>query len=98
MTNKYELGNELVKSSISGDRLHHTFRYLEKATETYDYELSFGENFHTLAVEVFGDQTDYWVLQDINPPKDAFGLVSGNVIKLPIDIVRNPLGTKKFFQ
>ena len=98
MQNKYITGSDLVSTSISGGRLHHTFRFLVQATDTYDYETSFGENFHTLSSEVFADDKDYWMLQDINPPKDAFSFNTGDIVKLPTDIVRDSIGTTKFFQ
>jgi hypothetical protein len=97
MQTKYLTNTGLVTSSISGGRLHHTFRPLQKATATYDYEVGYGENFHTLSALVFGDDAEYWVLQDINAPKDAFAFECGDKVKLPMDMVRDSVGTNKFF-
>ena len=98
MQNKYETNTGFVVSNISNGRLHHTFRHLVKPTDTYDYEVGYGENFHSLAMAVFGDDADWWVLQDINAPKEAFSFEIGDVVKLPTDLVRDTTGATKFFQ
>jgi len=97
MPNKYTDKTGLITSSISGGRLHHSFRPLSKALETYDYEVSFGENFHTLSALIFDSDELYWMLQDINSPKDAFNFNTGEVIKLPLEMLRETTGIDKFF-
>lgn len=98
MTTKYQTNQGLVESSISGGRLHHTFRFLSQALDTYPYITSFGDNFHTLSRAIFGSDTYWWILQDINKPKDAFSFKVGDNIKLPTAMVNNSIGTEKFFQ
>ena len=98
MVTKYQTNEDLVESSISGGRLHHTFRFLSKPIATYPYTISFGDNFHNLSSAIFGSDTYWWILQDINRPKDAFDFKIGDVINLPTELVRNPVGSVKFFQ
>ena len=97
MSSKYASKTELITSSISGGRLHHSFRPLVKALETYDYATSFGENFHTLSALIFDSDELYWMLQDINPPKDAFNFSAGDIVKLPLEMLRDTTGIDKFF-
>lgn len=98
MTTKYDTDEGLVESKISGGRLHHTFRFLEQPLGTYPYTISYGDTFHSLSRVIFGSDKYWWILHDINPVKDAFSLKVGDVIYLPVDIVRTQVGSRKFFQ
>lgn len=95
--NKYATQSELVTSSISGGRLHHTFRRLVKPTGVYEYETSYGENFYTLAMAITGDDSDYWMVQDINAPKDSLDFSPGDKVLLPIGLVKDSSVGSKFF-
>lgn len=97
MTNKYETGEDLTISSISGGRLHHVYRPLVQAVETYQYYVSYGENFHKLSGAIFGSDKYYWVLADINKAKNVLNFTVGEEIKLPAELVDNSIGTEKFF-
>lgn len=97
MVNKYSTEQDIVTSKLSGGRYHHTFRPLVVATETYDYTIGYGDSFHKLSTPIFGSDQYWWILHDINKPRNAFKFKIGNVIKLPMDIVRDGVGVKKFF-
>ena len=97
MTNVYETGTDLVSSSISGGRLHHVARPLVHALETYNYNVSYGENFHKLSGAIFGSDKYYWILADINKARNVLNFTVGEEIKLPIDLEDASIGTEKFF-
>lgn len=96
LSNKYRTRTDLVSTSISGGRAHHSFRLPVRATSLYEYELTYGENYHTLSAIIFGTDEYWWVLADMNKPKDAFLLKAGDEVKLPDGIVKDNNGVKKF--
>lgn len=95
LNNKYSTKEDLVVTSISGNRAHHTHRIPEKSVDLYRYELKFGENFHTLSAYIFGDDAFWWYLSDLNKPIKPFKMKIGDRILLPNRII-NKRG-KKFF-
>lgn len=96
ITNKYKTNTETLTTSISGGRLHHTYRQPVRAITNYTYELNYGENYHTLSALIFGTDEYYWALADMNKPKDVFSLVVGNKVVLPNNIVKDRNGVNKF--
>lgn len=97
MVNQYDTKTNTLSSSLSSGRLHYSYRPLTRAIETYEYELSYGENFHTLSAIIFGSDTYYWVLADLNPPLDAFSLKPGDVVVLPTKLANQSVDNQKFF-
>ena len=98
LSNDYTLGTNKISTTISGGRVHFGYRQPIKAVDTYKYIVDIGENFHTLAMVIFGSDTDWWALQDINPPLDAFdNIVDGTTLLLPDSIVKNVGDRQKFF-
>lgn len=72
-----------LETKISGGRKHFTYRPLAVAHKSYRYEVIEGENYHSLAMQVFGDDALWWVIADINPAKEAFNFEVGDAILLP---------------
>lgn len=97
LSNIYKTKDGVIATPISGDRPHFPYRLPEHASEVYEYELSYGENFHTLSSVIFGTDELWYVIQDLNKPLDAFRLGAGVKVLLPMDIVKNSRGIKKFF-
>ena len=95
ISNKYRTQEDLVATSISGGRPHHSYRLPVRAIKTYGYELTYGENFHSLSAVVFGTDEYWWVIDDMNKPKDAFSLQTGELVMLPTAIVKDKTGVKK---
>lgn len=97
ITNKYTTDIGLVATSISGGRPHHTYRQPVRAVSTYEYETTYGENYHTLSAVIFGTDNLWWVLDDMNKPMDAFSIKTSTVVKLPERIVKTKTGLTKIF-
>lgn len=93
--NKYRRKEDIVVTSISRGRPHHTYRKSVRAIDTYEYELTYGENFHTLSSVIFGTDEYWWALSDMNKPIDAFNMKAGDRVVLPEDIVKDRNGVKK---
>ena len=87
ISNKYNTETGLIATSISGGRPHHSYRQPVKALNQYEYELAYGENFHTLSAIIFGSDEYYWILADNNKPMDAFAMGVYDKIKLPKGVV-----------
>ena len=96
IANKYKTQSNLVRSELSGGRLHHTYRRGVKATGEYDHKVTYGENFHSLSAIIFGTDELWWAIADLNRPQDSFNLRIGQDVKLPTGIVRDSEGSKKF--
>lgn len=96
ISNKYRTKTDLVSTSISGGRSHHSYRLPVMATKSYEYELTYGENYHTLSAVIFGTDEYWWAVSDMNKPKDGFLLKTGDKLKLPEGIVQDRNGVKKF--
>ena len=96
MNNKYKTKSGQITTSISGGRKHYGHRLPVRATQTYSYDMSYGENFYTLSTLVFGTDEYWWVLADINPPMDAFELYRSRTVLLPSGIVKDTSGISKF--
>jgi len=97
LTNIYRTKEDLIATPISGNRPHFGYRLPVRAVNTYDYELTYAENYHTLSSIIFGTDEFWWVLDDMNKPKDAFSLRVGYTVKLPTSLVKNKTGVKKIF-
>jgi len=93
--NKYRREEDIITTSISGGRAHHSYRKPVRAIDTYKYELTYGENFHTLSSVIFGTDEYWWALLDMNKPIDAFTMKSGDRVVLPESIVKDRNGVKK---
>jgi len=96
-TNKYNTNTGLIATSISGNRPHHSYRQPVKSLNAYEYELSYGENFHTLSAIIFGSDEYYWILADNNKPIDAFSMGVYDKVKLPKGIVRKTDVERRIF-
>ena len=88
LVNIYNTKDDLVATSISGGRPHFAHRLPERAVMVYPYEVKFGENYHVLSAYIFGDDTFWWVLDDLNKPKKAFSFKVGDKINLPDRMVK----------
>lgn len=97
LTNIYTTQSDLIATGISGQRPHFAYRKPVRAIDTYEYETTFGDNFQTLSAIIFGDDTNWWALQDMNKPIDAFSVEVGTKLKLPYNIVKEKKGVKKIF-
>lgn len=93
----YSTKERLVLTTISAGREHFTHRDLLTSYDTYDYSVSYGDNFYWLAAAIFSDDANWWVLSDLNPPKDVFDYMPGDVIKLPNSLAQTNRGIPKFF-
>lgn len=97
ISNKYQNNTGLVSTSIAGGRPHHCYRQPVQFIEEYDYELSYGENFHSLSAIIFGSDEYYWILMDNNKPKDIFDLGVYDKVKLPKALAKNTDANKRIF-
>lgn len=97
ITNKYNTKTGLISTSISGNRPHHSYRKPVTALRQYEYELSYGENFHTLSAIIFGSDDYWWIVADNNKPMDAFGMQVSDKVKLPNGVVKSTDATKRIF-
>lgn len=97
VSNIYKTKEGLITSDISGGRQHYPAREAVMPVETYEYELRRGDNFYTLASRIFSDDLDWWVLADLNPPKDAFNYEVGGTVLLPKNIVTENRNKKRIF-
>jgi hypothetical protein len=88
---------EKVVTSISGGREHYPARDSVKPVGTYQYSLRPGDNFYVLSQEIFGDDSFWWVLDDLNPPKDVFDYETGETVVLPKNIVAENRTKKRIF-
>jgi len=84
-----------VETSISGGRKHFVHRSPVIAYKTYDYDVMEGDNMHSLAMKVFNDDSLWWVLADLNPPKDSFAYGAGDKVKLPEILVNYNKGSNR---
>ena len=84
---RYTKEDKTFRSSISGGRLHRTYKGKTKSRDTYKYELSYGENLHTLSMVIFGTDEEYWRLADLNKPRDVFKYTVGSVVILPNSLI-----------
>lgn len=96
-SNIYKTKEGLIVTEISGGRAHYPAREPVKAVETYDYAMQAGDNFHTLSANIFSDDLYWWVLDDLNKPKDAFEYQIDDVILLPKNIVAENRNKKRIF-
>lgn len=97
VTNKYRTNTDLISTTISGNRPHHSYRNSVATFGNYEYELKYGESFHTLSAIIFGSDEYYWVLADINKPMDVFDMTAGTKIILPSNIVVATEASKRIF-
>lgn len=86
-----------VKTALSGGRKHYAYRSPVIVTETYDYTVTFGETYYSLAKSVLKDESLWYVIADLNQAKDPFELVVGQDIKLPEVIVENTYSKPSIF-
>jgi hypothetical protein len=87
ISNIYKSEDRTIVTTISGGREHYPYRSPQAAVDTYEYQLSFGENYHTLASQVFQDDADWWVLFDLNRTENPFGVQAGQTVNLPSEMV-----------
>lgn len=97
ITSIYNDESKLVATSISGGRPHFTYRQPARAVSTYNYELTYAENFHTLSAIIFGTDEYWWVLSDLNKPMDSFEMEVSDMVKLPNNLVKDKAGLTKFW-
>jgi hypothetical protein len=95
-SNSYKTKEGTIISSISGGRAHFPAREPLNSV-SYTYTLLPGDNFYTLAANIFSDDSFWWVLDDMNTPKDVFLYETGAVITLPKNIVAGDRNKKRIF-
>lgn len=95
--NNYTTKKELISTPIAGGRVHFGYRQPVRALDTYEYELMYGENYHTLSAVIFGSDEFWWILDDINKPANAFGLKTSDKVQLPYSLSKDRYGLKKIF-
>lgn len=95
--NFYETKDSIIATKSSMGRPHFPYRQKIVATENYTYSLTYGENFYTLAAVVFGTDGLWWIIADLNPPKDVFSYAVGDVVVLPGELVKDFGSTKRIF-
>ena len=96
-SNFYKTKEGLIVTEISGGRQHFPAREPVKAVETYEYSMQAGDNFHSLSAQIFSDDAYWWVLDDLNAPKDAFHYQIDDVVLLPKNIVAENRNKKRIF-
>ena len=89
MARSFYIPNNQIKTKLSGGRPHYTFREKELVTKFSSRALEFGENPYTIALGLFGDDKKYYIITDINTPKDAMTWEANDVINEPEDMVEN---------
>ena len=97
LSNIYIRKEEIVATSLSGGRPFYPYRLPVRATVTYKYAVAYGDNFHTLAANIFSDDADWWAIADLNKPKDSFKMKTGDLVILPESLVKVRNSVKKFF-
>lgn len=97
LENNYTTKLKKVVTSISGGREHFPYRQPVRSEDKYDYIIKFGDNYHLLANVVFGTDSSWWALYDLNLPKEGFSLDVGDSIKLPYSLVRNEANQTNIF-
>jgi hypothetical protein len=76
--NFYETDTNQIATKSSRGRAHFPYRKKIASLENYEYTLSYGENFYTLSSVIFGTDKFWWVIDDINKPKDVFSYDVGD--------------------
>lgn len=97
MVNIYNTFDSITTSKLSGGKPHFTYRSLSIPVKIYEYQMNYGDNYHSLAQAVFGSDTYWWVLQDINNLRDSFDFKVGDKVKLPEELVKTGINKKFFF-
>lgn len=95
--NFYETDTNQIATKSSRGRVHFPYRKKIVSLENYEYTLSYGENFYTLSSVIFGTDKFWWVIADINKPKDVFSYDVGDVVNLPGELVTDFASTKRIF-
>jgi len=78
-----------IKTKLSGGRPHFKFRDNIVAVNTYPYRLNYDENPYTLSESLFGTDSYWWIIADMNKPRDPFEYEIGDTIILAEAVVEN---------
>lgn len=96
-SNIYKTKDAQIVTDVSRGRAHYPAREPVKPNGTYEYELRPGENLYVLSSYIFADDAYWWVLDDLNPPKDAFDYETGDTVMLPKNVVTENRNKKRIF-
>lgn len=83
--------NNLVHQYLDGKVAHYPIKDRSVVLSTYKYVLKEGENFYTIAAEIFGNdaQEDWTYLADCNPIRHPDDWQAGDVVNLPLEIIND---------
>lgn len=89
---------DLVHQYLGGKISHYPVKDKSIVKSTYDYILKDNENLYTLAAKIFGDNLQYmWTyIADCNPPRHPDDWNTGDIVKLPLVVIRDS-ETNEFF-
>lgn len=97
MTIDYYATARKIADSNSGGRPYFEPRRSIIVLETSERILMYGESPYSLAEELFNDQSLYWLICEVNEPRDPMSWRAGDRITLPSVVVQNSFDNKGYF-
>ena len=85
----YYTSTHQIQTKLSGGRWQFKYRDNITAVNPYQYSVKYEENYYTLAEDLFGTTSLWWVLADLNKVSDPFDIESGQLIWLAEAVVEN---------
>jgi hypothetical protein len=93
----YYTSTHQIQTKLSGGRNQYKFRDSIIAVRPYPYRVQYGENYYTLAAELLGSESLWYVLADLNKVRDPFLIEPGDVIILAEAVVENSFSQTEIF-